>query len=478
MRRPPRFVALIVVLPALLLSGQPSSALPAPQSERLYLLSSDSDYLYWSADPADPELGVGTLSRVCGLNYAMPDAKPCLIGTDVATATRSYNLFFLPGTALDEKIAWTSATPLRFHLEGTVNTFGAPYTVRLVVQKSTGLTLSQPATQTTPGVWEGQVPAGSPLNIDEVNILGVRVTTQAPLATIELRLGGRSYLELPRPFAMQGVPDLGRADTHRPEPSSFQTATRTFGFNDRSWAVQSFTGQTGDLRTFSFDLPTKAEVFLAWVEVIDSSFVQSIRSGSPDPKNLLQGASITLSRDGEEIDHSGVGTASGGIGTESLSVLDLAPGPLDMSVEFADTDAGRSTPFSLHVLEVRGERTLRTMRWRFMHNLSNRIPVTATCPGAWEPLPLTDEVRSVALDLDWDAVSPLPNYTTRFTIPSVGDFPCSEAGTGDELRLTLPSAERVLYLGATPAYNSAHVSAYDTTFEMTARYTYTPPPAA
>ena len=478
MRRPRILVALIVVVPALLLSGATSSALVSPQSDRLYLLAADTDYLYWGADPADPELGVGSVSRVCGGNYAGVDSKPCLIGTDAPNATRSYNLFFLPGTALDERITWSTSEPVRFHLEGAINTGGVPHTVHFVLQKSTGVVVSEAATQTSPGVWDGQITVGGPLNLTDVNILGVRVVTRAPAATVDLRLAGRSYLQLPRPFAMHGVPDLVRADTYEPEPNSFQTATRTFAFNDRAWAVQSFTGRTGAVREYSFDLPAKSEVLLAWVEVSDTSFVQSVGSGSPDPQKALQGASITLRRNGEELDHSGGGTGTGGIGTEALSILDVTAGPLTMTVDSANENEDQSVPFNLHVLEVRGERTLAMMRWRFMHNASLRLPVTATCPGSFEPLPMTDEVRSVGLDLDWESVSPLPKYTIRFDLPGVGSFPCSEAGTGDELRFTLPRAEQILYLGATPAYNATYASAYDTTFEMTARYVYTAPPVA
>lgn len=95
------------------------------------------------------------------------------------------------------------------------------------------------------------------------------------------------------------------------------------------------------------------------------------------------------------------------------------------------------------------------MRWRFLQDSSVRLPVVASCPAALEPLPQTDEVRSIALDLDWDSESPTAAFTFRFDLPQVGSFPCSEAGAGDE-----------------------YASAYDTTFEATARYTYTPPPAA
>jgi hypothetical protein len=308
----------------------------------------------------------------------------------------------------------------------------------------------------------------------------IRVTTSAPVATIELRAGGRSYLELPRPFAMHSVPELVHEDTYAPEPNSYQTATRTFNFNDRSWAARSFTGETGPARQFSFNLDQKAEILFAWIEVYDSAFVQDVRRGrAPDPQKILQGASVSLLRDGTEIDHSGSGFGTLGQGTEALAVLDLTPGPLTLSVDSQNESEDDSIPFTVHVVEVRGERTLRSMRWLFMEMDGVRTPVVAVCPRSIEPVPTTDKVRSVALDLDWNSeAAGLRGWTFSYSLPGVGSFPCSEAGTGDEMRLTIPPAERVWYLGATPAYNATEVSAFDTTFEMSARYTYSPVPLA
>ncbi len=482
MRRPPRLIALTVVVPVLLLSGSPSSGAVAPQSDRLYLLGADTDYLYWSPDPLDSELGLGSVSRTCGLNYTGVDAKPCVVGIDPGSSLRTHSLFFLPGAALDQPVTWSTAAPLRFRLEGAFNTFGVAYTVHVILQKGRTQVLSAPATETAPGVWEGQITSGGPLAPAGVNQLGVRVITEAPVAGIDLRLGGKSYVQLPGPFAMHGTADLMRADTFRPEPNILQTGTRTFGFNDRNWALQSFTGTTGPVREFSIDVPAKPEVFLAWVEARDHTFTQSVGSASPDPQALLQGASVKLFRDGKLIGHSysptGGDGPTGGLGTAALAVLDLAPGPLTLAVNSARDDEGQGIPFSLHVLEVRGERTLRMMRWQFMHVRSARLLATAVCPNRLEPVPATDEVRSLALDLDWESASPLPKYTVAFEIADVGEYQCGQVGTGDELRLTLPPAERVSMVGAAPAYGSIHLTAYDTMFEMTARYTYSPVPPA
>ncbi|MGH2710077.1 MAG: hypothetical protein ACRDH9_02600 [Actinomycetota bacterium] len=479
MRRP-RIAMGLVILAALILSGAASSASGQPQSDRLYLMSADTDYLYWTADASDPELAVGSISRMCGTNYVVPtQARPCLIGNLTDPNTRNFNLYFLPASTLDEKVTWSGSAPLRFHMEGTVNTFGVPYTVQLVLQKPAALIVSDAATQTAPGVWEGQLTSGAPLNTADVNNIGVRVTTQAPVALIDLRLGGRSYVQLQRPFAVHGVPDLLREDTYSPQPTTYSTATRSFAFNDANWETRSFSGDTTAPKTIDFSTTQKSEVLIAWIELYESGTIQDVKHArQPDQEKAAQGIGLLLSRDGTVIDHSG-GNGAGvvGSGTAAVSALDLSSGPLSLVIDPASDGADRAMPYTVHVLEVRGDRTLRAMHWLFHGATAARTPAVASCPVNNQPVPATDKVKSIDLDLDWDAATPLSDWTFRFDMP-YGIYPCSEAGTGDQLRLTLPSAERIFWVGATPAYHSDFVSAYDTTFEITARFTYSPPPAA
>lgn len=472
----PRIVALAVALPVLLLPATGSATSLA--HDRVYFMASDSDYLYWSVDPDDPELGPSTAVRNCGTLdvWGIPDrSKPCFSGG--VTGTYYHSMFFLPASLLEENITWSVAEPLRYHIEASVNTGGLPFDMRLVLQKGSELVEAPLATEVQPGIWEGELAVGSPLHRTQVNLLMVRVETQSSVATIELGTGGSSYIELPRPFTSSGVPDLTGADTYRPQPTSYSTDTRSFDFNDEAWAARSFTGTTGPPRTFDFELEQRAEILLVWVEMFDSAFFQDVRRGrDPDPQKIRQGAGLRVLRDGVEIEHTGSGV--GGLGSDALAVPGLSPGPLTVEVDSANENEDESIPFTVHVLEIRGERTLHLMRWKFMEIDSLRLPVAAVCPGIPEAVPATDEVRSIALDLDWDTESVgLAAWTIRFGLPGVGEFPCSEAGTGDRLRITVPG-EPVWYVGATPAYDATFVSAYDTTFEMQATYTYSPPPAA
>jgi hypothetical protein len=62
-------------------------------------------------------------------------------------------------------------------------------------------------------------------------------------------------------------------------------------------------------------------------------------------------------------------------------------------------------------------------------------------------------------------------------MPSLGVIQCGDMGLGDRIRFTFPEDEGVWRLGATPAYDSLHVSNQDTVHEMQAVYTYSPAPA-
>lgn len=466
-----------------LLSATPAGGASSPSYDRLNLLAADTDYLYWGVDAFDPELGRFSISRTCGVGlYSIPGgSKPCLAATTpTEPSLRLYALTFLPGSLLGENVTWNGSTPLRFHVEGAVNTLGLPFSVHFFLQKSGGIIVESPAaTEVSPGVWEGSISGGGPLTSSTVNLMGIRVRTTAPVARIDLDLAGHTYLQLPKAVAARSVPDLIREDTYQPARTTYSSPTRSFTFNDADWSVRSFTGTTGAVRQFDVPTSKRSEIVMAWVEVFDSTFVQDVKHGrQPDPWKMREGAAVDLLRAGESLDPATSGFGSPAIGTEAIGILDLPAGPLTLQVDSASDNEPVSMPFTAYVLEIGGERTLRSMHWKFTTFMSARTPQVGQCPPHNEPVPATDEVRSIALDLDWETEAPgLPSWTLSGAIPGVGDFPCGEMGLGDELRLNVP-VEQVWHMGATPAHDSLHVSAFDTTFEMTAEYTYSAPPAA
>lgn len=461
-----------------------SAAAPAGAGQgthsRIYLLGADTDYLYWSVDPLDPELGLSPIVRTCqiGQPQGIPGmSKPCLSGPAEGGI---HSMFFLPATLFDQPLKWSAAEPLRFHLALHVNA-ALPYTVRLFLWKSEQPTsvISEPATEIAPDVWEGTLTTGSSLSSEEGGFFGIRINTSSPRVTMELQARGASWIDLPRPIAARPVPQLLAESTYAPGPSSFQTDQRAIRFNDDQWEAWSFQGDLSEARTFDVELERDAEFVLAWAEAYDTPFLHDvIRGRPPDDRKLTEAPAVSLIRDGEEL---ALGANHFGWvrGMDSVALIDVSGGPLTLRVEQELGDA--TYPYSAHVLAVYGARTVRTMRWRFALDApgveSFRVGGAANCFVGTEPTPTTSEVTTMEAELSWDTVG-VGAY--RWTIPSDwpngANFPCGEGGTGNRVRFTLPGAH-IWAFSAVPASDAAFVSFQDTIFEMEVRYAYTPPPA-
>ena len=473
-------LCLFMILPLIVaVAGPGAAAEPPPRYDRIYLLGGEGEFMHWGVDPTDPELDEPTLTRYCGvrkLSGVPGQTTPCLMG--ISPPTLNFSLFFHPASLLEEPISWSAAAPLRFRIAATIDTAGVPYTFHFLFQKGLSQVVSPAATETSPGVWEGTLAAGAPLLPETTNLLGVRVITQAPAATIRLGAAGQSYVAFPESFAARSVPDLIAGDTYRPARRSFMSATHTFRFNDAEWTAASFQGELGPTRRFSMDLPRDARTLFAWVEVFESQALHELRrSGSLDRRKLDQGASVTISRDGEIIEHSGSGVGVAGIGIESMATIDVTAGPLDISVDAVSEEPEDSMPFKVYVLATHGDRTLRGFRAKFQNSRSTRSPAAGVCPPPSVSVPTTLEVRSFRMDLDWDTEAiGYAGWTPRYELPGVGEFACAESGNGDGLRLTVPPRGEVWRIGATPAHENTFVSVADTVFALDVEYVYTPPP--
>lgn len=289
-------------------------------------MGEETDYLYWSTDPADPELTTSTITRTCGVGTVwgiQGVSKPCLRGINVG-AGYTYNTYFLPASVFDQPVSWDSAAPITFHLELTVDSV-LPYTVHLTVQKGTSVVESAAATQVVPGVWEGTLTAGAPIDPNQGNLLGIRVRTQSERVTVSLKAHGASYVQLPQAVPAHSVPDLQAQDSYQPSPSSFATPQRSFTFNDDAWSVHSFEGtiRDGSTSALGFDLERYAEFVLAWVEAYDSPFTDDVLDGrSPDARKLTDSMTMELLSNGEVLETGGNPTG-GQRGMDSLGVMDV-----------------------------------------------------------------------------------------------------------------------------------------------------------
>ena len=465
-------LALGLAAPALATHETP----PWQKRQRIYLMAAETDYTYWSVDRGDPELSVGSIVQHCGTTESWrywQRQKPCFGGGAATSTERSYGIFFMPGTLFETAPTWSAQDPLRFHFELGVDAL-ATYTVHFVIQSGTSLSVSPAATQVAPGVFEGTMGSGGPLDLSRVNFLGVRVTTSSPRAILDLKLRGASWVDLPQPVGAKAVTDLRAEDTYQPQPTTYASDTRTMTFNDADWSSWSFTGDTNQVRTFDLELARDAVALVGWVEAFSSPFVHDVvRRLDPDARKLTDGVGLRVLREGEEI-----ADAPGpyfGVGTVSLAANAVDAGPLTLEVPLIKR-GDEPLQYRVHLVAVHGARTLDSMRWLGHTQYMFRVPMAASCPGATQPLPVMPEVRSFLVDLDWDTEAPgLAAWTLSFGLPGVGDFPCGEEAGGDWVRFTLPG-EDVWYVGPTAAKHGQFASAFDTAFEFEVRYTYSPPP--
>lgn len=448
---------------------------PWPTHDRLYLMAADSDHAYWSVDPNDPELRRRNLVQHCGATETWRFSrrqKPCFYG-GLPGLGYFYTTFFGQGSLFETPPSWTKQDPLRFHFELGVEAL-ADYEVGLVVQSGDIFIESDAATEVSPGVFEGEIDLDVTLQPDAFTYFGVRVNTTSERVITDIALRGGSWLQLPALVGAKSVPRLLAEDTYAPAATSFESDTRALTFNDADWEAWSFEGDVADPRSFDIALERDPVAVIAWVEAFDRTFVQDVlRGGQVDQRKLTDGVRIRLFRDGEELERSAGPYL--GQGTAALASTTISGGPLTVTVDGMQQG---ETPleFDAHVVAVFGERTLDSMQWVVNGDHYLRLPVTAICPGASEPVPVTDEVRTfrVGMDVDTEAVGS-PAFTLRYFVPTSGEAPCGEDAGGDWVRFTLPG-ERVWYVGATPAQHGTFVSAYDTTFTFDVRYTYTAPP--
>lgn len=455
-----------------------ASAAPAELHQRVYLLGADTGDLYWSVDPTDEELRKSPMGFTCGAETAtgrQPTA-PCFTFNDIVTGETVYNLFASPATLLDEHLLGAAPTRFRFTLDVLSP---LPYTVQAVVQEDTSTSVSAVATEVSPGVWEGELADLTPFD-GTVNLVGVRVRTFAPSVRLTLGTGGESWFELPQPVAARAVPALRDADTSKTAPSSYSGAHRTMRFNDGDWTASEFAGDLGQQRNFDLNLPRDAGIVVAWVETYDTPIVyDALRGRGEDPRKLDNAPGLTLLRGGAEV-ASGWNNGFTGIGHDSLAAFDVAAGPLVLRVDRPSFDPDRSSnlPYELHIVAVHGPRTLAGMRWRFASQGDSSTPAFARCNHAQQPVPVTDNVTTFDVELDWDTEAVLdPRWTLSYFLPTLGDAPCGESNVGDRIRFTLPSEQRVWLLGPVPTHGGLHESNFDTVFEMDVTYTYAPPAA-
>lgn len=456
---------LVLLVVALGLPAPGVGAAPAARS-RLYLLASAYDRTT-SYGPVAAEAEAGAPASVCTTSDLEPGERRCRGGLSAPEGT-FYTVSFLPQVRLEAPVAWSAATPMRYHLAVEVAA-PLPATVWLGVQHGGALYESGPSTEVAPGVYEGTLATGSPMSPALATPIIVLVSSAGPIDRIEVGTAGGSWVDLPEAVAMSSAGELVASDTYAPAPETVTLGERTFEMSDGAWEATAFTGDLGATRNVAVTLTQPAAALLAWVDGFTTPVVYDLaHAGTTDPAELTQYPRLRLLR----------GTAVLAVGERAVGDVAMLAGTLTVEVS-ADhpqrqvSDPFAPIPYTGHVLVVYGTRTLRAMRWPLPSArwFQFRTPVAAICPGGSEPIPQAPAVASFAVTLAWDAVTPGHDWTITFPLPGVGDIPCGEHQTHDRLRLTFPGP-RVWRLGPTPSPRHDFVSVEDVRFEMTARFTY------
>jgi hypothetical protein len=333
------------------------------------------------------------------------------------------------------------------------------------MQRAAGRATSAPATEISPGVWEGTLTAAGTLGGDHLDMLVIRVTSMSPVHRMELTTGGASWIDLPRPVAAFSVPQLLARSPQPEQPQVYSSATRTVTLNDDAWQARTFTGTLDAEKTFSFDDPRPAEAVMAWVDLPDTPPLSDALSGrAPSPANAVNTPTLSINLDGANLDN----------GNRTAAAVAVPGG--SFTVRVGRSAASQATPYTLHVLSIYGERTLQQMRWRFPAGQAAFTAYGGMC-GSYHGVPTTSAATTVAVDVDASSGNPLSRnaWVPIYVIPGIGEVPCGEGDRGSEVRLLAPREDYRWRIGAAPMRREAPViSASDTVVEMDVRWSYEP----
>ncbi|MDQ3991077.1 MAG: hypothetical protein M3245_02040 [Actinomycetota bacterium] len=469
--RPPRFLVPLLVA-AVAAVGQPALAgHDSAAYDRAYLLADTGDFLWWSFDPAEEGANLRLVERRCPELVWGPGAKPCLVGSS-GLDTRTFSLWFDQRARVDEAVTWSATNPLRFRLALVVDPPVPVPVVRLAYADGSTHVQSAPATEVAPSVWEGTLTEGAPIEPGERGQLGVRLSyTGAAAAVVRLRTDGSSWIAFPEPVRGRSLGDLKRLSPDAPQAQTVRTFRKAFRFNDGEWELRSFTGDLAQTRSFTHTLSRRAAAVFGWTETGRGPMVQRVvRDRKPETAHAGPYSQTHLLQDGEILDH-GVGFDDMG---DTATALDVAAGQVELRVD-SSGGAGAPDPYEAHLLVVYGQRTLQGLRTRFtVSSVASRAPITASCPGVREPLPITPAVSAFRIEIDWDGVLPNQRWVPRYGLPE-GDYPCGESGTGDSVSfVNVP--EGTFWFGATTSKDTLMASYRDTVLDADVRFWHDPPP--
>lgn len=439
----------LLVVSAAVLALAPAAH--AATTDRLYLLAAPGNTAYYSSDPFDADGSAATFEQRCD-QFLNP------------SPTRLCQSTHTPIAELDRPLSWSPERPLRFHAELEILDAADDAVVTFFMQQGGTQFETPPAAQIAPGVWEASLasPART-LSAASIASIGVRVRATGPTVGLTLRTRGRSWVDLPEPVEARSVAEMEAAEPAPAAPSTFATNGRAFEFNDRAWSSESFAGDTTQARAFSADVREDATAVYAWVEHDVGPAVHALASGrSPDPRWNTDFPSLTVTANGAPAgDGSGTTRALRDVRAGTKLVLDVSRSP-----------QSQGKPYTVHVVAVHGERTLRTMRWRSSPGYAVKAPLLAACPTAFDPVVLPAGASTLLVTVDESTPKPTDGWALAYDIPGFGAVVCGTGTTDRSHRYVLPRASRTLFFDGRPAGTMPTVSVYDTVLHYEARLTY------
>lgn len=447
----------------------------APQVSRLFLMESAAGFDYWSSDRSDPELPVTTITRTCP-SASVPDGgPPCASSVDATTGSVNATVDFLPDVVFSGLPSWDAAHPLSFHLALTVTP--PPLAVKVAVAHDSLSFTSAPATQTSPGVYDGTITTPGSFAATDQNptFIAVLIQGTSPALTLSLGVHGQSWLDLASPLPGYSSSQLLAGTAYHPDPGEFKTAQRDLTFNDGDWEAHSFSGNLGSAQAYTVALTRPAAFVYAWTEMFVSPYYYDVENNvTPlDQNKRTDAAVLTLSKDGSQLAHGYDGPNGADRGMETVASVDVAPGTLTLNV--APTSSATARAYNAYVVIVYGQRTLASLELYFTMGqyVLSRTPEVASCGDPIEQVPTTAAVQTFSVHMNpFGGGGPSPRWTINQDFPHSVE-PCGLGADGLDVRITEPF-DGVWRYSAVPAAESSFVSNQDAYFQLQFTFTYQP----
>lgn len=450
-----RIAALVVLLAATL-----SPAASAPGA-RLYLLAGPDRTTLWTTDLSDPGAQEPRTGFGCPLEGGV-NLTPC--GSQQSNQTL-FVVSFSPGMLLDSTLSWTAATAPRFHFELDVVMTTGTYSVYSYVNNGTRGWVSDKGTEVAPGVFEGTLPAAASLDPGKVTQMGVGVRAEGHFRGYSVRTAGASYVDLAEPIAAATMRELEEQSTYAPSPGAFASIDRTFTFNDDQWEVIEFIGNTSTPKTVPLSLGAEAAAVFAYVDDWSSPPVHSAGHLRPDARTLAR--PVLELRKGAVVEAHAL---------RAIATPSLPAGDYELSIARPTLEDAGVPPIDVaykgYIVIVRGERTLRSMRFRFFPSTLANISSPVANNGGDQIDEFVAPAEATLMSFDFAVDSVNPAHADWYTYWTLGGYGGGSARDGTRAILGPPAAGR---LSAYMTRGEVMVSAQETAFDVTIEYSYTAP---